>query len=216
MARQRTGKSYEGQQYRGGRESGRKNLKRTDRGTLVNQHGVEFTPEEKRALENAVNRANRKRRQMLEEAAPLPRLDAGKPTGMTVGNLQAMGYESDFIMARRSKSLQRFKSREQFENYVGSLERVNDPEYIDDRTRAYKHHFLKTLEHVYGDEAKDVYMKIRMMKPEDYRRAVEQDETLSIDAVVPSDAKVPGRLNELRKALGLKQKPEWPDEVHNV
>jgi len=208
--------SYEGGQYRGGRASGRKNLKKTDAGNLVNQFGVVFTPAEKRALENAVNTANRKRARMLKEAATLPRMVAGRETGDTIGSLQLMGKESDFILKQRSKSLQRFESRDQFDKYMLSLKRVNSREYIDDRIRAYKRNFMKTIENVYGDEAKDIVMKVRMMKPRDYMRLVESDESLEIGAVIPSDAKVPNRLNELRRSLGMKEKPEYFDEEYDV
>lgn len=208
--------SYVGGQYRGGRIPKRKNLKKTDTGNLVNQHGVVFTPEEKRALENAVNTANRKRARMLKEAATLPRMVSGRDTGDAIGSLQLMGRESDFILSKRTKSLQRFKSREQFENYMDSLKRVNSKEYLDDRIRAYKRNFTKTLEAVYGDEAKDIVMKVRMMKPRDYMRMVESDESLEIGAVIPSDAKVAGRLNSIRRSLGMKEKPEFFDEEYDV
>lgn len=207
---------YEGQQYAGGRISGRKNLKRNDAGNLVNESGVVFTPAEKKALENAVNRANYKRKKMLNEAAQLPRKVGGHDTGDTVGSLQLMGRESDFILARKSKSLQRFKTRDQFEKYMQHLDRVNSPDYINDRIRQYKRNFMKTIENVYGEEAKDILMKVRMMKPEEYMKKVESDETLEIGAVIPSDAKVPGRLNELRRALGMKEKPEFFEEEYEV
>lgn len=208
--------SYEGQQYRGGRAPGRKNLKKTDTGKLVNQFGVTFSPEEKRALENAVNTANRKRARMLKEAATLPRMVSGRDTGDTIGSLQLMGNESDFILTKKTKSLQRFKSRKQYDKYMETLKRVNSKDYLDDRIRAYKRNFTKTLESVYGDEAKDIVMKVRMMKPRDYMRMVESDESLEIGAVIPSDAKVPGRLNTLRRSLGMKEKTEFFEEEYDV
>ena len=165
--------SYEGGQYRGGRAAGRKNLRRTDAGNLVNQFGVVFTPDEKRALENAVNTANRKRARMLREAATLPRMVAGRDTGDTVGSLQLMGKESDFILQKKTKSLQRFRTREQYERYIDTLHRVNTREYIEDRVRLYKRNHMQALENAFGDEAKDVKMKIRMMKPKDYMKMIE-------------------------------------------
>ena len=68
--------SYEGQQYAGGRVEGSKNLKKID-GGVVNQHGVMFTNEEKKALERAANNANRKRKRQLEQEGQLPRKVAG-------------------------------------------------------------------------------------------------------------------------------------------
>lgn len=207
-------RNYEGETYRGGRTKGRKNLEYTDTG-VVNQHGVEITKAERKALESAVTRANRKRAEMLEEAAKLPRKVAGRETGDTVGSLQLMGKESDFILARKSSSLQRFRTREDFDRYMTNLERVNNPGYVADRIRQYKRNFTTALLDTYGDEAKDIAMKIRMMKPEEYMRMVESDETLEI-RYVPSDMVVSGRLEQLRAALGMKQKDDWVDEEYDI
>lgn len=202
--------SYEGQQYRGGRAQGRKNLKRTDAGELVNQFGVKFTPEEKRALENAVNTANRKRARMLKEAATLPRMVSGRDTGDTIGSLQLMGKESDFILAKKTKSLQRFRNREQYETYMKTLQRVNTRDYIEDRVRLYKRNHMKALENAFGDEAKDVMMKIRMMKPKDYMKMIQQDESLEISYIYDPTARS-GKLNQIRASMGMKLKDESMD-----
>ena len=203
---------YEGTQYRGGRKSGRKNLKRTASGDLLNQHGVTFTPDEKKALENAVNKANYKRAKMLKQEATLPRKVLGVETKDTVGSLQLMGKESDFILSRKTKSLQRFKSREEYDRYMKNLDRVNSKDYITDRVRQYKRNHMKALENAYGDEAKDVVMKIRMMKPADYMKMVQQDENLEIGYVYdPSDRT--GKLNQMRASMGMKLKEDFIDEM---
>lgn len=192
---------------------GRKNLVR-DGDTLTNQHGVTVTLDEKKALESLVAKANKKRAKMLDEASTLPRLIAGQPTGDTVGSLQLMGKESDFIVTKKTASLQRFTSRQQFDNYLNNLERVTQPNYVEERIRLYKRNFTNSLRNVYGwEESKDIIMKIRMMKPEDYMRMVESDETLEI-SYVPSDVRVEGRLNQIRAALGMKLKDEWYDEEY--
>ena len=204
--------SYEGGQYYGGRKEGRKNLKKLDNGNVENQFGVEFTKEDKKKLENLVNRANRKRMKMLETEANLPRYKGGNPTGQTVGQLQMMGKESDFILSRKSKSLQRFKSREDFEYYLANLERVNSPDYLDERTRLYKRNHMKALENVFGDEAKDVMMKIRMMKPEKYRELLQQEEDLEVSYIYDPSARS-GKLNAIRRALNMKEKEDYFEEV---
>lgn len=198
-------KSYEGSQYRGGRTPGRKNLVRTDAGTLRNQHGVEFTEQEKKALESAVNAANRKRKKMLEQEAQLPRRVAGKETGDTVASLQLMGRESDFILQPKTKSLQRFKSKEDYNRYMKNLQRVNAPDYIDARVRQYKRNHMKAIENAFGDDAKDVVMKIRMMKPADYMKLVASDENLEISYIYEPTQRQ-GRLNQIRQSLGMKEK----------
>lgn len=199
--------SYEGQQYRGGRAAGRKNLTKTPTGDVVNQYGVTFSTADKRALENAVNSANRRRKKMLKEAATLPRMVAGRDTGDTVGSLQLMGKESDFILAKKTKSLQRFRSRDQYEAYMKNLQRVNSPDYLDERIRMYKRNHMKALENAYGDDAKDVIMKIRMMKPKDYMKMIQQDETLEISYVYDPTERT-GKLNQMRASMGMKMKED--------
>lgn len=187
-----------------GRQQGSKNLKRTAAG-LENQHGVTFTEAEKKALESAVNTANRRRKRMIEQEKNLPLFVAGEYKGVDVGH--RIGPESDFILSRKSKSLQRFKTREEFENYMDNLKRVNSPEYLTDRIRSYKRNHMKAIENVFGDDAKDVLMKIRMMKPEEYMRMVQSDEILEVSFVYDPSA-LSGKLNQLRRALGMKEKDE--------
>lgn len=199
--------TYEGDQYRGGRKKDTPNLVKLDGGNIRNQHGVVFTQEDKKRLESAVNTANRNRVKMYVEEGELDRYKAGKKTGQKVKNLQAMGKESDFIISRKSKSLQQFKSREHFERYMDNLQRVNSPTYIDDRLRLYKRNHMKALENVFGDEAKDVVMKIRMMKPKDYMKLIQSDEDLEVSYIYDPSA-LHGKLNNIRRALGMNTKEE--------
>ena len=191
---------WEGEQYKGGRQKGRKNLKKTD-GGYINQHGVTFSEEQKKALERAVNRSNYQRKKMLAEA------DALNPKNT---QLRLMGKESDFILSRQSKSLQRFKSMEDYEKFMAKQERIRTGEHLDEMTRLYKRNYMKALDNVFGDDAKDVKMKIRMMKPEEYRRLVESDELTEISYVYDPQARA-GKLNQIRASLGMKQKEDELD-----
>lgn len=199
--------SFEGGQYTGGRKKGTPNLVKLDGGKVQNQHGVIFTPEEKKALERAANTANRKRMKMLEKEGNLPRMIGGIETGDKVKSLQLMGRESDFIITRKSKSLQRFKSREEYERYMKNLERVNSPDYVTERIKLYKRNHMAALDNVFGDDAKDVKMKIRMMKPKEYMELMQKDELLEIGYIYDPSQKS-GKLNQIRAALGMKQKEE--------
>lgn len=199
--------SYEGGQYEGGRKKGRKNLTKLEDGSLRNQHGVVFTDADKRKLESAVNQANRKRMKMIKEEGELPRLVGGKDTGQKVAQLQLMGKESDFIISRKSKSLQQFKTRDQYERYMRNLSKVNSPDYVDERTRAYKRNHMQALENAFGDDAKDVIMKIRMMTPEKYREMIQKDEFLEVSYIYDPSARS-GKLNQIRASLGMRLKED--------
>ena len=189
--------TWEGSQYRGGRSPGRKNLQKVD-GGLRNQHGVTFTPEQKKALERAVDRSNYQRKKMLAEEE---RLNPNAP------QLRLMGKESDFIISRQSKSLQRFKTMEDYEAYMDKQARIQSGEYLVERTRLYKRNYMQALDNVFGEDAKDVKMKVRMMKPEDFRKMVMRDELAEIGYIYDPSAKA-GRLNQIRATFGMKQKEE--------
>lgn len=206
----RTHYTYEGTQYEGGRTKGRKNLVKTDTG-VMNQHGVSFTLDEKKKLESAVNSVNRKRMKMLEAEGKLPRLVGGVDTGDKVKSLQLMGKESDFIIARKSKSLQQFKSKSDYEKYMKKLEYIKSDSYVEDRTRLYKRNHMKALENVFGDDAKDVVMKIRMMKPKDYMELIQSDEDLEVGFIYDPSSKS-AKLNKIRKALGMNEKEDYYEE----
>lgn len=199
--------SYEGKQYRGGRKKGTKNLKRLDDGRIQNEHGVVFTEAEKKALERLVNSANAKRTKMLKMEATLPRMVRGVDTGQTIGQLQLMGKESDFIITRKSKSLQRFNTRADFDKYMSYLEKVNRKDYIRDRIRLYKRNYIKALQNVSGDLSKDIQMKVRMMKPEQYMRMVASNEELEINFFYTTQ-QLEGKLNQIRAALHMKLKED--------
>ena len=163
---------------------GRKNLNRVG-DSYFNEHRVEITVDEKRELENLVRRANRKNKKMSEEWLNKPYTPYGVDTGLTNRDRHAFSrdpnhIESDFIISRRSASLQQFKTRESFEGYVDSLKKVVDPKFIEKATRSYKRNYMAALENVFGDDAKDIKMKVRMMKPDQFREMIERDDIREI------------------------------------
>lgn len=184
---------WEGTQYRGGRGTGKKNLKKGD-GTVTNQHGVTFTVEQKKALERAVNRSNYQRKKMLAEEERL---------NPQATQLRLMGKESDFIITRQSKSLQRFKSMEEFEAYMDKQARIQSGEYLADKTRLYKQNYIKAVRNELEDEG--IAMRIRMMKPEDFRKLVETiGDDMEISYVYDPTTKL-ARRNKIRSLIGLKE-----------
>jgi len=192
--------TWEGAQYRGGRGTGKKNLKKVD-GGLLNQHGVVFTPEQKRALERAVDRSNYRRKKQLEEADKL---------NPNHSQLRLMGKESDFIVTRQSKSLQRFKSMEEYEKFMDKQARIQSGEYLEDRTRLYKSNYMKAIDNVFGEVGAGVKMKVRMMKPEKFRELVETlGDEMEIGYIYDPQARM-GKLNKIRSLLGMRELEEDP------
>lgn len=183
--------SYEGTQYRGGRGTGKKNLVKVD-GGVQNKYGVTFTDEQKKALVRAVDRSNYQRKKMQAEA------DALNPQN---AQLRLMGKESDFIISRQSKSLQQFKSMEDYEKFMDKQARIQSGEYLDDMTRLYKSNYMKAVSNELDDPG--IAMKVRMMKPAQFRELVEKmGDDMEISYVYDPTTKI-ARRNKIRSLLGM-------------
>ena len=179
---------------------------------IINDKGLRVTLEDRDRLNALTEAANKKREEMMETLYPLPRKLEGEDVGGTVGDLHGMGRETDFVLAPKTKTIHDFDNKEQFERYLHRLEVINDPDYIPNRIRLYKRNFNKALLKAYGPQAMDIAMKIRMMKPEEYMKMVEADESLQIAYYGDSEDYIPGMLNKLRRALGMREKDEWVEE----
>lgn len=190
-------------QWKGGKRAiempgpGRKekvpNLKRVE-GGFQNQYGVTFTPEQKKALENSVRRSNYAREKQLN-----------KKYGNKNALQRYLSQESDFIISRQSRSLQGFKSMADYEAFMDKQASIQSGEYLNDRTRLYKANHMQALKNVFGDDAKDVIMKIRMMPVAKYREMIENDIFLEVNFIYdPSEMQ--GKLNQIRKSLNMKEK----------
>lgn len=192
-----------------------KNLKKTSEG-FINKHGVEITLKEKRALESAVVRANKKRREILKMEAAMPRMLRGKQTGQSMGDLMQMGYESDFAIKPKSKSLHQFKSREEFERYMRYLGRVNEPGYIEKRMKQYQENHASAIVNELGD--KGLAMKVKLMDPKRYNELVQQyEDDFEIHYIYGPDEKQ-AKINKLRDILDMEIRAEPPidGEFYNV
>ena len=71
---------------------------------------------------------------------------------------------------------------------------------------------MTALENVFGDEAKDIMMKIRMMKPKDYMKLIQSDEDLEVSYIYDPSARS-GKLNKIRASLGMRLKEEIIEEI---
>ena len=189
-----------------GRSPGQKNLIRVD-GGYINQYGVYFTEEQRGELIKAVNRSNYQRKKQLETEAGMPHRIGGQDTGGSRQQLQLMGSESDFIISHQSKNMQGFKSLRDYERFMDKQARIQSGEYLEDRTRLYKKNYMQALDNAFGDDAKDVKMKVRMMKPAQFREMVQSDEVAEIGYIYDPSART-GKLNQIRKAFGMRAKEE--------
>lgn len=207
-AKNRVKARMRGNQYVGGKadrpEIQRKNLKKIE-GGVVNAYGVAFTYEEKRALENAVNTANRKRARLLKSEGELPRMAIvdGKAvdTGDKVSTLHNQLWESDFILSHKTKSLQRFKTKEQYYNYMENLSNVNRRDYIDERVDLYQaNHAKAIINELHDTKLADALLKLDR---KEYMRLVQSfEDVMEIHYVYGAD-KRDDKISQIKAAMGL-------------
>lgn len=134
------------------RRKGAKRLQTTNRGTKINQYGVRFTPSEQQELKRLVQASNRKRNKIITQAekiAPPSYLKYTKPVV--------------FAPRKASQSLNRFKSREEFNAYMASLRKVSKPNFVASRVALYKKNVAKALRNVFGSEVTGLIRKIKQM-----------------------------------------------------
>jgi hypothetical protein len=202
--------TYIGSQYKGGRTKGKTNLKKLPSGRLKNKYGVIFSPTEKKKLESLVNSANRKRKRMLEQEGELPFVTGGKETGLKLkevgGGLEGqktMGRESDFVLAKKTKSLQRFRNKLEYKRYIANLERVTDRNYVKSRVMQYKENHIKGIRNMLGKYGKDIIKEIEKMDIKEYMKRVQSDELLEINYIyAPQQQK--DKAEQMRTALNMK------------
>lgn len=164
----------------------------------MNQHGVVFTDAQRRELQRANRLSNKVREKQIAEAD----LRKPKDTQPDPAQLRTMGKKSDFIISRQSKKPQDFKSMEDFERYIDKQHRIQSGEYLDDKTRLYKSNYMKAVANELDDPG--IAMRIRMMKPDDFRKLVEdKGEDMEISYVYDPSTRQ-ARRNRIRELLGMK------------
>lgn len=190
--------------------TGGKQSKKVDGGVIA-PGGFFISEEELKEFKSLVRRSNYKREKQIKEEASLPRRVGGRETGDTIQSLMLMGAERDFIITEKSTSLQRFKTRESFDAYKRGMEKVLDPEFETNMAKLYKRNYMKALENEFGDMAKDIKMKVRMMKPKDFMKYARSDEFATISYIYDPSAR-DGRANQIRASLGMKLKEEFYED----
>lgn len=156
-----------------GRKKGQKNLSHTG-GRTTNQYGVSFTENEKKKLESLVNSVNRKRKNILTNPKMLDtRTALGVDPDFIFGvhsekNLWGTGADT-LLTKNRSKSLQRFKTKDEFRQYMKDLKRLSDKAYVDKRMKLYRKNKIKAMKNVFGSDVKDIVKGLNKLTDKEYK-----------------------------------------------
>lgn len=191
-----------------GKGNRRKSLTYGD-GYIKNENNVLFTPEERKALENAVNRANYKRKKQVNEWEAAPHKIGGRQIAPDKTQLKLMGDEPDLIITRKSKSLQQFKTKDEYYTYMEYLNRVNQKDYLDSRISLYKENYIKALKKSLNDKrvVAPLEAKIKSMSNKDFYKLALSDKLLSIKEAYLYRNKAK-QAKRLYKTFGVKGRDE--------
>lgn len=210
MAKKRTRRVVDASKNR------KKNLVYSD-GYIMNEHRVVFTKEERKALENAVAKANYRRRKQLQEWEKAPYNIGARQVAPDKTQLKLMGKEPDIIITAKSKSLQYFKTKEEYHNYMDYLEKVNSKDYLDQRVALYKENYIKSIETAINDKrlAQPIIDKIRTTNNKDFYRMALNNELGEISYIYGKDAKSK-KVRELSKLFNVGMKDDQIEQIHDL
>lgn len=154
------------------KKKGQGKLKRTSRGSVILPNGQRITPKEQKALRSAVNSANRKRKRLLESLPP----EAKR-------KYRDFGVETDFVMRKKSTSLNRFRNKNEFNKYLRSVQKIASGEFEKHRAEQYKRNYIQALRRTFNSKANEAIRKVREMDLKTFRRKVESEELEDIGYV---------------------------------
>ena len=198
-----------------GRKKGQKNLKRIGK-RYENVHGVQFTEREKKQLESLVNSVNRKRKKIMTDKKLLDtRTALGVDPDFVFGlhsekNLWGTGADT-LLTKNRSKSLQRFKTKEEFKTFMKDLRRLSDVKYVEKRIKMAQKNKIKALESVFGNDAKEMVKGLRRLSTNEYQKVLANHSMPSINYMY-SDEEYD---NALEKVKSMYEKIEQEYDLKN-
>lgn len=128
-------------------------LQRTTRGSIILPNKERITPSEQKRFINAVRRANRMR------DADLKRI---KKVISTV-KYNRFGFESDFLLRKKSASFTKFRNKNEFKHYLYSVEKQASGSTSLHRIRVYKQNYETALRKVYNSSANHAIKLLRQI-----------------------------------------------------
>jgi len=182
----------------------KKNLIKAD-GKITNQHGVSFTADEKKHMVNLVNSANRKARRMQAEEMNMQKKVGGREIGVSVADYnKRMRKESDYALKVKSKSMQRFETRKDFDSYVKYLEKAVKRDYIPNKLKAHRENYMTAIKTKLGETAdtQAIMKKIEGMSIKDYKKFLAENDEAEIGFAYGASAQK-AKITQLKKSLKI-------------
>ena len=174
---------------------------------LTNKNGVTFTENEQKKLISLVNSVNRKRKRILTDEKLIDvRTALGVDEGFIFGvhsekNLWGSGADT-LLTKNRSKSFQRFNSKDEYRSYMKELKRLAKKDYVETRMKHYQKNQLKAIKSVYGKDSSSIIRGLKQLTPKEYLKVRANFDLPSISYVY-SDEEYDSKLEQLKSSYEL-------------
>lgn len=148
----------------------------------INKYGVKITAEQQRVIKNLTQTVNRQRERMLKTEQKMIEQNAKRLGGRPVF------VESDFVLAKRSRGVQRFTTERQVEKYISSLKEATKPDYLEKRTNLYRDNYIKGVKNAIGsDLTPELEKKLKELSPEKFRELITLGELEPLEYYYPKE-----------------------------
>lgn len=174
---------------------------------ITNKNGVSFTENEQKKLISLVNSVNRKRKRILTDERLIDvRTALGVDEGFIFGvhsekNLWGSGADT-LLTKNRSKSFQRFNSKDEYRSYMKELKRLAKKDYVESRMKHYQKNQLKAMKSVYGKDSSSIIRGLKQLTPKEYLKVRAKFDLPSISYVY-SDEEYDSKLEQLKSSYEL-------------
>jgi len=170
-----------------GRPSGRKNLRRNSKGSILLPNGERITPKEQRALKSAVVLANRKRKKLIQS---LPK--------QATQRYRDFGIDSDFVVRKKSASLGRFRNKSEFESYLRGIQKINKTDYLGQVVGTYRDNLNRAIDKVFNSAGQPLKEFVNSLSNEELREMTLDESFADIGYVYYEPVAVKDKLKKLK------------------
>lgn len=145
------------------RKKGSSRLTYSSRGTATNKFGVKFTASEIKKFRNEVNRLNRRSRSYLKQMELIRQANP---------NTIDSRIPPEPLFEKKSASLQRFRNRNEFREYVSRMHKQGSKRYVNWRYEVEKSNFKRAIQNVFPrEDANKLTRKINKIPAEKLHNA---------------------------------------------
>lgn len=148
---------------------------------VKNEHGLVVSRETYNELKSQVNKINKENKKRLKRYENKNFKSRGKDTEEKVKDRKLMGDTRYNEFKPKKFNFNRFRNKQELEDYEESLKKRTNEKYWDKKAKQYKENYIKGLENVFGKMGKKLISRVKKMKTEDFLEMYYTEDIANID-----------------------------------